>query len=144
MQAFRLPRTVLNLTRPRGLPSLRDGAQDAEDRQADETTISPELDEELKMPKKASLAIMIMANVMLQVIVFGPSFLHSLTASNTQLTFFIIVSSSNDYAQHLGGTSTFSGLVIGIPTAVSGLTLLPLMHFDQGNRSRSSSVPFDP
>ena len=144
MQAFRLPRTVLNLTRPRGLPSLRDAAQDAEDRQADETTISPELDEALKMPKKASLAIMIMANVMLQVIVFGPSFLHSLTASNTQLTFFIIVSSSNDYAQHLGGTSTFSGLVIGIPTAVSGLTLLPLMHFDQGNRSPSSSVSFDP
>ncbi|KAI0688489.1 major facilitator superfamily domain-containing protein, partial [Cerioporus squamosus] len=49
-----------------------------------------------------------------------------------QLTFFIIVSSSNDYAQHLGGTSTFSGLVIGIPTAVSGVTLLPLMKIDQG------------
>ena len=67
MQAFRLPRTVLNLTRLRGLPSLRDAAQGVEDRQADETTISPEMDEELKMPKKASLAIMIMANVMLQV-----------------------------------------------------------------------------
>ena len=49
-----------------------------------------------------------------------------------QITFFIIVSSSNDYAQHLGGSSTFSGLVIGIPTAVSGLTLLPLMRLDQG------------
>ncbi|KAI0702405.1 MFS general substrate transporter [Cerioporus squamosus] len=72
------------------------------------------MDEELKMPKKASLAIIILANVMLQ------------------LTFFIIVSSSNDYAQHLGGTSTFSGLVIGIPTAVSGVTLLPLMKIDQG------------
>ncbi|RPD58212.1 MFS general substrate transporter [Lentinus tigrinus ALCF2SS1-7] len=112
MQAFRLPPTILNLARPRGLPSLRDAA--AENRQADETTISPEIDEELKMPKKASLAIMILANVMLQ------------------LTFFIIVSSSNDYAQHLGGTSTFSGLVIGIPTAVSGLTLIPMMRFDQG------------
>ncbi|RPD58209.1 hypothetical protein L227DRAFT_629967 [Lentinus tigrinus ALCF2SS1-6] len=29
------------------------------------------------------------------------------------------------YAQHLG-------LVIGIPTTVSGLTLIPMMHFDQG------------
>ncbi|RDX45719.1 MFS general substrate transporter [Lentinus brumalis] len=112
MQSFRLPSTILNFTAPRGLPSLRDAA--AEVRQADETTISPERDEELKMPKKASLAIIILANVMLQ------------------LTFFIIVSSSNDYAQHLGGTSTFSGLVIGIPTAIAAVTLLPLMRFDQG------------
>jgi hypothetical protein len=49
-----------------------------------------------------------------------------------QLTFFIIVSSSNEYAQHLGGTSTFSGLVIGIPTLVAALTLIPMMFFDQG------------
>ena len=42
------------------------------------------------------------------------------------------MSSSNDYAQHLGGSATFSGLVIGIPTAVSGVLLLPLMRADQG------------
>ncbi|KAI1788585.1 MFS general substrate transporter [Ganoderma leucocontextum] len=115
MQGFRLPPTILNLTQPRRLPSLRDGAGPAaQDRQADETTISPEVDEELKLPKTASLVIVLLSNVLLQI------------------TFFVIVSSSNDYAQHLGGTSTFSGLVIGIPTAVSGLTLLPLMRFDQG------------
>ncbi|KIP02457.1 hypothetical protein PHLGIDRAFT_95974 [Phlebiopsis gigantea 11061_1 CR5-6] len=49
-----------------------------------------------------------------------------------QISFFIVVSSSNAYAQHLGGTSTFSGLVIGIPTAFSGLALLPLIKLDQG------------
>lgn len=49
-----------------------------------------------------------------------------------QLTFFIIVSSSKDYAAYLGGSATFSGLVIGIPTAISGLVLLPLMSLDQG------------
>ncbi|PIL34292.1 hypothetical protein GSI_03067 [Ganoderma sinense ZZ0214-1] len=120
---FRLPHTILNLTQSPRLPSLRGGAGPTStaagvavsvDRQADETTISPEIDEELKLPKTASLVIVLLSNVLLQI------------------TFFIIVSSSNDYAQHLGGTSTFSGLVIGIPTAVSGLTLLPLMRFDQG------------
>ncbi|KAI0819729.1 major facilitator superfamily domain-containing protein [Trametes gibbosa] len=66
----------------------------------------------------ASLNIIILANVLLQ------------------LTFFIIVSSSNEYAQHLGGTSTFSGLVIGIPTVFSGLALIPLMRLDQGGYKR--------
>lgn len=42
------------------------------------------------------------------------------------------MSSSNAYAQHLGGTSTFSGLVIGIPTVFSGVALLPLMKLDRG------------
>ncbi|TFY79248.1 hypothetical protein EWM64_g4763 [Hericium alpestre] len=49
-----------------------------------------------------------------------------------QISFFIIVSSSSAYAEHLGGSATFSGLVIGIPTAFSGLSLIPLMHLDQG------------
>jgi hypothetical protein len=57
--------------------------------------------------------------------------------ADVQLTFFIIVSSSNEYAQYLGGTSTFSGLVIGIPTAVSALSLLPLMYFDKGKIRRA-------
>ncbi|KAI0740470.1 MFS general substrate transporter [Earliella scabrosa] len=117
MQGFRLPTTVLNLSRPRGLPSLQDGTSPRSRPEVDETT-SPEIDEELKLPKKASLVIVLLSNVMLQ------------------LTFFSIVSSSNDYALYLGGTSTFSGLVIGIPTAVSGLTLLPLMYIDQGVYAR--------
>ncbi|KAI0660309.1 MFS general substrate transporter [Cubamyces menziesii] len=53
-----------------------------------------------------------------------------------QVSFFIVVSSSNAYAQYLGGTSTFSGLVIGIPTAFSGIALLPLMKYDQGGYRR--------
>ncbi|KAI8995230.1 major facilitator superfamily domain-containing protein [Trametes punicea] len=66
----------------------------------------------------ASLVIILLSNVLLQ------------------LTFFVIVSSSNEYAKHLGGTSTFSGLVIGIPTVFAGLALIPLMHLDQGRYKR--------
>ncbi|KAI5123031.1 hypothetical protein M0805_007652 [Coniferiporia weirii] len=61
-----------------------------------------------------SLVIMILQNVFLQI------------------SFFSIVSSSSAYAEHLGGTATFSGLVIGIPTAISGLALIPLMRIDGG------------
>ena len=64
MQGFRLPSTILNLTQPRRLPSIRDGSI-MQSGQVDEAT-SPEIDEELKMPKKASLIIVILANVMLQ------------------------------------------------------------------------------
>ncbi|KAF5379532.1 hypothetical protein D9615_006548 [Tricholomella constricta] len=71
-------------------------------------------DPELKLPKRSSLVVMITANVLLQI------------------SFFIIVSSSNEYALHLGGTSTFSGIVIGIPTVFSGLALLPLARYDRG------------
>ncbi|KAJ3789101.1 major facilitator superfamily domain-containing protein [Lentinula aff. detonsa] len=71
-------------------------------------------DPELKLPKRSSLVIILLANALLQI------------------SFFIIVSSSNEYALHLGGTSTFSGVVIGIPTVFSGLTLIPLMKYDRG------------
>ena len=49
-----------------------------------------------------------------------------------KMTFFSAVSSSSIYAEHLGGTATFSGLVIGIPTAVSAVTLAPILKIDQG------------
>ncbi|KAG7093624.1 hypothetical protein E1B28_007288 [Marasmius oreades] len=73
--------------------------------------------DEFKIPKKSSLAIILLSNTLMQV------------------SFFIVVSTSNEYALHLGGTSTFSGVVIGIPTVFSGLTLLPLMKFDRGGYS---------
>ncbi|KAE9410625.1 MFS general substrate transporter [Gymnopus androsaceus JB14] len=79
-------------------------------------------DPELKLPKQSSLVIMLLANALLQV------------------SFFIIVSSSNEYALHLGGTSTFSGVVIGIPTVFSGLTLIPLMKYDKGGYSLALNV----
>ncbi|KAG6835377.1 hypothetical protein H0H93_002028, partial [Arthromyces matolae] len=82
------------------------------------STVAVDLDAnnaaELQLPERASLVIVIFANVLLQI------------------SFFIIVSSSNEYAIHLGGTSTFSGIVIGIPTVFSGLSLIPLSKYDQG------------
>ncbi|KAJ3845149.1 major facilitator superfamily domain-containing protein [Lentinula raphanica] len=82
----------------------------------DQRTLNSEEDSdpELKLPKRSSLVIILLANALLQI------------------SFFIIVSSSNEYALHLGGTSTFSGVVIGIPTVFSGLTLIPLMKYDRG------------
>lgn len=71
-------------------------------------------DSELKLPKIASLCIILTMNLLLQI------------------SFFIIVSSSNEYAQYLGGSSTFSGLVIGIPTVFGGLALIPMTKFDKG------------
>ncbi|KAJ3545257.1 hypothetical protein NMY22_g2512 [Coprinellus aureogranulatus] len=73
-----------------------------------------EVNEEFKMPKRASLIIVVLANILLQ------------------MSFFIIVSSSNEYAKYLGGTSTFSGVVVGIPTLFSGLALLPMLKYDGG------------
>ncbi|KAH7915683.1 major facilitator superfamily domain-containing protein [Hygrophoropsis aurantiaca] len=68
---------------------------------------------DFKLPKMASLIIICCMNVLLQ------------------LSFFIIVSSSNKYAEYLGGDATFSGIVIGIPTVFSMLTLIPLTRFTQ-------------
>ncbi|KAF9245656.1 major facilitator superfamily domain-containing protein [Melanogaster broomeanus] len=71
-------------------------------------------DPDFKLPKMASLVIMIIYNIMLQ------------------LSFFIIVSSSNKYAEYLGGNATFSGIVIGIPTVFAGLVLIPMTKYDKG------------
>ncbi|KAN0100201.1 Major facilitator superfamily domain containing protein [Tylopilus felleus] len=76
---------------------------------------SGELDgEEFKLPKMTSLVIIIAYNIMLQI------------------SFFIIISSSSKYVEHLGGNATFSGLVIGIPTFFSGMILFPMTKYDRG------------
>ncbi|KAF8623864.1 hypothetical protein AX17_007266 [Amanita inopinata Kibby_2008] len=72
------------------------------------------LDPELILPKFASLAIVVLANLFLQT------------------SFFIVVPSSNAYAHHLGGDATFAGLIIGVPTIFAGLALLPLLRYDKG------------
>ncbi|KAK7439759.1 hypothetical protein VKT23_015868 [Stygiomarasmius scandens] len=77
----------------------------------EKTSHNQYVDSELMLPKMPSLVIILLANMFMQI------------------SFFIIVSSSNEYAKHLGGTSTFSGVVIGIPTVFSGLTLIPLTLF---------------
>ena len=53
-------------------------------------------------------------------------------SSEYQISFFIIVPSSSVYAERLGGSETFSDLVIGIPTFISALTLMPLLKYDKG------------
>ncbi|THU88223.1 MFS general substrate transporter [Dendrothele bispora CBS 962.96] len=82
----------------------------------DVTTYDREQDPELILPKTSSLIIILLANMFMQI------------------SFFIVVASSNAYAQHLGGTATFSGVVIGIPTVFSGITLIPLsmLKWDRG------------
>jgi len=74
--------------------------------------------DDFRLPKMTSLVIVLLASALLQV------------------SFFIVVSSSNQYAAHLGGTATFSGLVIGIPTVFSGLALVPITKFDNGGYKR--------
>ncbi|KAI0349378.1 MFS general substrate transporter [Trametes cingulata] len=124
MPGLKLPSTVLSILERRGRlrpgPSLSRTVSESPTIQAEanETGRGEQVDDDLKLPKIASLVIIIMSNVLLQ------------------LTFFVIVSSSNEYAQHLGGTSTFSGLVIGIPTVFAGIALIPLMHLDQGGYKR--------
>ncbi|KAH7921373.1 MFS general substrate transporter [Leucogyrophana mollusca] len=71
-------------------------------------------DPEFKLPKRSSLAIVIAANLMFQ------------------LSFYAVVPTSNQYAEYLGGSSTFSGIVIGIPTLFSGLALIPMARLDKG------------
>lgn len=78
-------------------------------------TEGPGDDGEFKLPKMRSLVIMLFNNVLIQT------------------SFFIIVSSGSKYAEYLGGSSTFSGLVIGIPAVISGMTLIPLVRWDGGN-----------
>ncbi|KAA1473092.1 MFS general substrate transporter [Dentipellis sp. KUC8613] len=50
----------------------------------------------------------------------------------SHVTFLIIVPSDNEYAAYLGGSATFSGLVIGIPAVFAGLALIPLNKIDRG------------
>ncbi|KLO09679.1 MFS general substrate transporter [Schizopora paradoxa] len=82
-----------------------------EQEQIDEGVI---LEDEFKLHVNPSLIIIICTNILMQI------------------SFFVVVSSSSAYAAHLGGSATFSGLVIGIPAAVSGASLLPFMKYDKG------------
>ncbi|KAF8882234.1 major facilitator superfamily domain-containing protein, partial [Infundibulicybe gibba] len=59
-----------------------------------------------------------------------------------QVSFFIIVSSASAYAEHLGGTATFSGLTIGIPTLFAGAALIPMVKTDQGQYRRALQISY--
>jgi len=63
--------------------------------------------------------------------------------SATQATLFIVVSSGSEYTEYLGGSHTFSGLMIGIPAFISGMILAPLVRRDGGMQSHPIRVsPF--
>ncbi|KAF9458235.1 MFS general substrate transporter [Collybia nuda] len=79
-----------------------------------EVVESPVDDPELKLPDLTSMMLVIGGNTLLQI------------------TFYIVVSSASAYAKHLGGTATFSGLIIGIPSSFAGLALIPMVKFDGG------------
>lgn len=100
-----------------GAPETRVGLEPSEQNSNALVTLTaedPGDDGEFKLPKMRSLVIMLFTNVLLQT------------------TFFVVVSSGSKYAEYLGGSSTFSGLVIGIPTVISGMTLVPLVRSDGG------------
>ncbi|KAF8991312.1 major facilitator superfamily domain-containing protein [Cyathus striatus] len=59
-----------------------------------------------------------------------------------QLSFFIVVPSASLYVEYLGGTSTFSGLIIGIPTVFSGIALLVVKRFDGGQYRRPFVIAY--
>jgi hypothetical protein len=71
-------------------------------------------DPEFKLPNKTSLLIVLV----------GAAFF--------QMGFFILVPSSAAYAERLGGTATFSGLVIGVPVVFGGMALFPMTRMDKG------------
>ncbi|KAJ7148554.1 membrane transporter [Mycena crocata] len=81
-------------------------------------SVPPAEDPELRLPDRTSLSIMIGTNALLQ------------------FSFFVTVSSASAYAEYLGGSATFSGLTIGIPTAFSGLLLPLLVKYDEGRYTR--------
>ncbi|KAJ7752904.1 MFS general substrate transporter [Mycena metata] len=63
-----------------------------------------------------------------------------------QFSAYVTVSSASAYAAHLGGSTVFAGLTIGIPNVFSGLLLVPVMKIDQGRfpSAQRSSTCFDP
>ncbi|KAJ7113238.1 membrane transporter [Mycena crocata] len=81
-------------------------------------------DPEMRLPDKTSLCIIIGTNALMQ------------------FSFFVTVSSASAYAEHLGGSALFSGLTNGIPTAFSGLMLIPLIKYDQGRYTRPLIVAY--
>ncbi|KAJ3504443.1 hypothetical protein NLJ89_g7929 [Agrocybe chaxingu] len=79
---------------------------------------------ELKLPSRRSLFIVIGGNALFQ------------------LSFFVIVSSASAYAEMLGGSATFSGLTIGIPTVCSGFALIFITRLDGGQYNMAMNLSY--
>ncbi|KAH9475840.1 hypothetical protein JR316_0011400 [Psilocybe cubensis] len=85
---------------------------------------TPSQSHEFKLPSWSSLFIIIGGNAVFQ------------------LSFFIVVSSASVYAEHLGGSATFSGLTIGIPAFISGLALIVVTKYDGGLYNRPLNIAY--
>ncbi|CAA7268230.1 unnamed protein product [Cyclocybe aegerita] len=79
---------------------------------------------EFKLPSRRSLFIIIGGNALFQ------------------LSFFVIVSSASLYAEMLGGSATFSGLTIGIPTVCSAVALIFITRIDGGQYSMPMNLSY--
>ncbi|KAL5492861.1 hypothetical protein ACEPAI_4309 [Sanghuangporus weigelae] len=112
-QVFKRRSNVLRASAPPTNRSAVDRAQASVENGA-----GVEVDPEFRLPRMSSLVIIIMLNVM------------------SQITMFLPVSSASRYAEFLGGTATFSGLVLGIPVVFAGVALPFLLKYDQGKYSR--------
>jgi hypothetical protein len=92
---------------------------------ANDTQSHTRVDPELRLPKTASLVIIIVSNLLLQV--RSRCCIRCLqTLNDRKISFFIIVSSANAYVQHLGGTSVLSGVTLGVPTVCAALVIREL------------------
>ncbi|KAF7324707.1 hypothetical protein MKEN_00512200 [Mycena kentingensis (nom. inval.)] len=80
------------------------------------------VDPELRLPDTASLCAMLLSCALLQYSAYST------------------VSSASVYAEHLGGSSVFGGLSIGIPNVLCAIVLLPLTSLDQGRYTRPFAV----
>ncbi|KAF8972579.1 major facilitator superfamily domain-containing protein [Flammula alnicola] len=86
----------------------------------EETVENPEF----KLPSWSSLFVIIGGNALFQ------------------FSFFVIVSSASLYAELLGGSATFSGLTIGIPTVFSGIGLIFVTRLDGGQYAQPLQIAY--
>ena len=92
--------------------------------------VSIEENPEFKLPSLPSLFIIIGGNALFQVNELIMWTFSELT--QVQFSFFVIISSASVYAERLGGSAAFSGLIMGIPTAFSGIALIFITRSDGG------------
>ena len=98
--------------------------------------VGDEENPEFKLPKMSSLVVVLVTNVLMQVISRLSSssvdLLLSFRGKKTPGLFLHHRSVVERVRGTVGGGETFSGLVIGIPTFISALALVPLLKYDKG------------
>ncbi|BFZ62644.1 hypothetical protein YB2330_003745 [Saitoella coloradoensis] len=95
---------------------------------ATDTAISADVDVDLdreddfKLPKRSSLACVLVCNLLIQI------------------SYFIVIPTSSTYAKSLGGTNTISGAIIGVPTACAALCLAPMLRISKNGYGRPLKI----